>query len=100
MLTAVIAISFFGCNNILIFFIIFELVIFPVYLMVFLFGSQPEKIGSIYYAIIYTGGLSLPFLYEIINIESIIVRYYCRPFQQVIIIGLFLRKRPIYILHV
>jgi len=80
-------------------YIFFEIVIFPVLFMIFFYGRQPEKISSLYYIVVYTGGLSLPFIYEIIKIEGWNVEIYFSPFQTFIMIGLFMRKRPVYILH-
>jgi NADH-ubiquinone oxidoreductase chain 4 len=99
-LTTLVALGFFGRVSVVLFYIIYELVIFPVIIIIYLFGSQPEKINSIYYAVIYTGGLSLPFLYEVVRLEGWLVDIYLSPIQQMVIVGLFLRKRPIYFLHV
>ena len=67
--TTLFSMVFFGCNRVLLFYMAFELTMFPLVLIIFFYGSQPEKIRSIYYALIYTGTLSMPFLYEIIKAE-------------------------------
>lgn len=90
---------FFGVSNILIFYILFELILFPIILLIYFHGSQPEKIGSIYYAVIYTGGFSLPFLWQLMKLEGWIVDCYISPFAYMFFIGLFMVKIPVYGLH-
>jgi NADH:ubiquinone oxidoreductase subunit 4 (subunit M) len=69
-LTVLIRILFFGSQNMLIFFFMFELVMVPVLIIIVYYGTQPEKTRASYYALIYTRTFSLPFLYVIISLES------------------------------
>jgi NADH:ubiquinone oxidoreductase subunit 4 (subunit M) len=69
-ITTLASISFFARTNILMFFICFELVLLPIILIVLVYGSQPEKIRRLYYAIIYTGVFSISFVIEIIHLEG------------------------------
>jgi len=98
-ITTYTALVFFGRTSILMFFIRYEFVVFPVILRVFVFGSQPEKISSTFYICMYTGGISLPFMVEIIKMEGFLVHFYVSPVEHFMCTGLFLRKRPVYIFH-
>jgi len=91
---------FFGRTSLLIMFWCYELLMVPIVLGIFLYGRQPEKMSAIAYALIYTRGLSLPFLCEVIRLEGLMVSFYVRPTQLFICMGLFLGKSPIYLLHV
>lgn len=85
--------------DILIFYIRFELLMFPILLIIYFYGRQPEKISSIYYIILYTRVFSYPLLYQIIKLEGWLVSYYLSPIQQWLLIGAFLAKAPIFGLH-
>merc|ERR1719412_762303 len=52
--------------SLLVFFIMYELSLFPVCLLIILFGYQPEKIKSMFYLLLYTVVCSAPFLYSIV----------------------------------
>jgi len=99
-LVALSSLTFFCRTRLLMMFWCYELVIVPVVLRVFLYGSQPEKMSSIAYAVIYTSSLALPFLCEVIRLEGLTVSFYARPVQLFFCMGLFLGKRPVYLLHV
>jgi len=98
-ITTLASISFFARTNILMFFICFELVLLPIILIVLVYGSQPEKIRRLYYAIIYTGVFSISFVVEIIHLEGWFLNYYLSPIIYFLVIGLFLRKIPLFLLH-
>ena len=98
-ITTLASISFFARTNILMFFICFELVLLPIILIVLVYGSQPEKIRRLYYAIIYTGVFSISFVIEIIHLEGWFLNYYLSPIIYFLVIGLFLRKIPLFLLH-
>lgn len=94
------SVFFFLRRNLLVFYIRFELVLLPIALIVMLYGSQPEKISRLYYAILYTGGFSLPFLVELIKLEGWLIRTNNSPIINIVRVGLFLRKIPVFLLHV
>lgn len=81
------------------FFMLFELVMVAVFFSIILFGSQPEKIGATYYALVYTRVFSLPFLYRVIHLEGWPVSLYSAPSMHFITLGLFLVKRPLFLFH-
>jgi len=100
LLTTLFALVFFGRTSLVVFYISYELTMFPLIILIYLFGGQPEKVRSIYYALLYTGVFSMPFMVEVVRLEGWYVDVYLSPFQQALVIGLFLRKRPVYFLHV
>jgi len=55
-------IRLFSINNIIIFYIIFELSIIPILFLIIIWGYQPERIIARFYIIIYTITASLPLL--------------------------------------
>jgi len=99
-LSILFSVFYFGSQDLLFFYFFFEIVLFPIILIIFFFGSQPEKMGSIYYVFIYTRVLSLPFLVELFKMEGWRQSFYFSPLQQIVVVGLFLRKSPIYLLHI
>jgi len=62
-------ILFFSSQGVLLIYIIFELLSLPVLIMIHIYGSQPEKIGSVYYILFYTGRFGIRFLYIVIVLE-------------------------------
>lgn len=82
--------------SILIFFLFFELVTLPVIIIIVFEGRQPEKVGALYYIIIYTGPFSGAFLYIIIegDLEGIPSNL-----AKIAFVGIFLAKRPVFLLH-
>lgn len=95
----------FSLNNLLIFYLFFEAVLFPIVLIITGWGSQPERIQAGFYILIYTVFGSLPLL-VLILIEkiSLIIIFNEWLFGQIgvvfflIILG-FLVKIPIFLLH-
>lgn len=92
--------SFFSLN-ILNFYIIFELVIIPIYLLILMYGVQPERLISALYILFYTIIGSLPFLISliIINNTNYIYAYLLDLNFRGISIIAFLVKLPLYGLH-
>lgn len=78
-------------------FIRFELIIFPILMMIFYFGLQPEKSSAIYYILLYTISLSMGFLYIVIIFDDI--TGYVNFFLSFYILGLFVVKCPIFGFH-
>lgn len=95
----------FSFNNLLIFYLFFEAVLFPIILIITGWGSQPERIQAGFYMLIYTVFGSLPLL-VLILIKKISLRVIFNEwlFNQIglvfflIILG-FLVKIPIFLLH-
>jgi len=56
--------------SLLVFFIIYELSLFPVSLLILLLGYQPEKINSMLYLLLYTVICSAPLLYLSVSCNS------------------------------
>lgn len=93
------SVFYFGCSNLLLFYMLFEFLLFPMILMIYYFGSQPEKVGSVYYAVIYTGVFRLPFMWQIIKIEGWILSFHISPICELLFLGMFLSKIPMFGLH-
>nr|QJQ35664.1 NADH dehydrogenase subunit 4 [Acrobeloides varius] len=97
--TVLISILFFGSQNMLMFFFMFELVMVPVLMMIVYYGTQPEKTSASYYALIYTSTFSLPFLYVIMSLESWPIMIFSSSIQCLIFLGLFMVKSPLFMMH-
>lgn len=97
MLTVFFSIVFFMCQNLLLFFISFELVSLPIVMIIYYYGSQPEKLSSLYFMLLYTGSLALPFFYIIMVMD--VWSFYVSSLLSFFMIGLFLVKSPLYIFH-
>lgn len=88
---------FFSVNSLFLMFFFFEFILFPVLMVIFFYGSQPEKVGAIYYILAYTVSLSIGFLYVIITVGefnghmNFILTFY--------ILGLFSVKCPLFGIH-
>lgn len=87
--------------SLLVFFIMYELSLFPVCLLIILFGYQPEKIKSMFYLLLYTVVCSAPFFYTIVLL-------YCRvrsgfsslsAYTRILVCLSFMVKSPMYTLH-
>lgn len=92
--------SFFSLS-LLNFYIIFELVIVPIYLLILMYGVQPERLISALYILFYTIIGSLPFLISIIFMETsnyIYAYLLSLDFRSISVIA-FLVKLPLYGLH-
>jgi NADH:ubiquinone oxidoreductase subunit 4 (subunit M) len=90
---------FFGSLGLLMMFMLFELVILPVFLMIMVYGTQPEKVSAGYYALLYTSTFSFPFLGVVISLERWPSGHYTSPLLLFYSLGLFLVKRPLFIIH-
>jgi len=85
----------------LVFFIMYELSLFPVCLLIIFFGYQPEKVSSMFYLLLYTVVCSAPFLYYIINLNCRVISGLTSlsDYSRVLVCLSFLVKSPIYTLH-
>ena len=70
MYTTYLSLLYFNTDSILVLYITFELTIAPVLLIVLVWGGQPEKISAAYYAVVFTGVFSVPFLIVIVQMEG------------------------------
>jgi len=87
--------------SLLVFFIMFELSLFPVCLLILLFGYQPEKIKSLFYILIYTVVCSAPFLFYTIQLKSRVVSGFSSltAYPRILVALSFMVKSPMYTLH-
>nr|YP_008999758.1 NADH dehydrogenase subunit 4 [Rhipicephalus geigyi]AGH19763.1 NADH dehydrogenase subunit 4 [Rhipicephalus geigyi] len=95
----------FSLNNLLLFYLFFESVLFPIILMIMGWGSQPERIQAGFYMLMYTVLGSLPLLVlMLINKTSLMIIYNEWLMNQMgfffflMILG-FLVKIPMFLLH-
>lgn len=98
----------FSTNNLLMFYILFEASLIPIFLLVIGWGYQPERVGASYYLLFYTLTASLPLLLGIftvsLNLGTLDFVLFCENF---IITGViftsitlaFLVKMPVYFVH-
>lgn len=91
--------SFFSSESLLVFFIFFEVVIIPVFLIILLYGRQPEKVSAGYYALVYTGIFSIPFMYMVVRLEDWPDGVYMGSLSISILLGMFLVKSPLFFIH-
>lgn len=94
-----------GCyistTSLLVFFIMYELSLFPVCLLIILIGYQPEKINSMFYLLLYTVVCSAPFLYYSVTVRTRLVSgFSCIGSHAILLVCLsFMVKSPLYTLH-
>ena len=103
----------FRTSNLLMFYIIFEASLIPIFLLVLGWGYQPERVQASYYLLFYTLTASLPLLlgliiiYTYFNRLDLVVLFrerisYCFIFRGsffIIIVLAFLVKIPVYFFH-
>lgn len=87
--------------SLLVFFIMYELSLFPVCLLIILFGYQPEKIKSMFYLLLYTVVCSAPFLYFIIAFNGRVRSGFSAlsAYTRILVCLSFMVKSPMYTLH-
>lgn len=96
----------FSVTNLLFFYFLFESVLFPIIIIIFGWGSQPERLQAGFYMLIYTLFGSLPLLVLIIIFKKTSLIYIFMEWQEVkigiylfiILLG-FLVKIPVFIFH-
>lgn len=99
----------FGVSNFLIFYIIFEATLIPIFLLIFGWGYQPERVTASLYLLFYTLFASLPLLIVLLHLEKtffslevIILPLLTQSTSNLIYFGLilaFLVKIPVYFGH-
>jgi len=96
-----IIVFFLSTYSLLVFFILYELRLFPVSLLILLLGYQPEKVNSMLYLILYTVVCSAPFLYfSVVRSSSLNTGFSSlTPFSSLFVCTSFLVKSPMYTLH-
>jgi len=87
--------------SLLVFFIMYELSLFPVCLLILFYGYQPEKIKSMFYLLLYTVVCSSPFLYYIIHLNCRVLSGFSSlaTHSRLLVCLSFMVKSPIYTLH-
>lgn len=98
----------FSTSNVLIFYVMFEATLIPIFLLVMGWGYQPERISASYFLLFYTLTASLPLLLRILFIDSnfisldFIILSFSKIRGTIVFWGLilaFLVKLPIYLGH-
>jgi len=92
---------FFSTKSLLVFFISYEFSLFPLSVLIIIFGYQPEKLPATLYFIAYTMICGLPLFYFVGSVGGSVssLGSSCSPVL-VFLIGIsFIVKSPIYILH-
>lgn len=98
----------FSTSDILIFYIIFEATLIPIFLLVIGWGYQPERVTASYFLLFYTLAASLPLLLRILFVDSkilsldFIILSFSKIRRRILFWGLilaFLVKLPIYLGH-
>lgn len=98
----------FSTSNVLVFYVMFEATLIPIFLLVIGWGYQPERITASYFLLFYTLTASLPLLLRILFIDNslisldFIILSFFRIRGTIVFWGLilaFLVKLPIYLGH-
>jgi len=87
--------------SLLVFFIMYELSLFPVSLLIIIFGYQPEKIKSVFYLLLYTVVCSAPFLYSMVTLNCSVISGFSSlsAYTRLLVCLSFMVKSPLYTLH-
>jgi len=96
-----IVVCFLSTSSLLVFFIIFELSLFPVCLLILFIGYQPEKIKSMFYILLYTVVCSAPFLFFAVSLNTRILTGLSPSsrYARFLVCLSFMVKSPLYSLH-
>lgn len=92
-------------NNLLSFYVLFELSLIPILLIIIYWGRQPERLSAGLYFLIYTGRFSIPFMVVIITTFPFITfsffggRFSTRSWLSLLLLMPFLVKMPVIGLH-
>jgi NADH:ubiquinone oxidoreductase subunit 4 (subunit M) len=92
---------FFSTKSLLVFFISYEFSLFPLSVLILIFGYQPEKLSATLYFLSYTLICGFPLFYHVGRIGGSVTGLgtSCRSVL-VFLIGIsFIVKSPIYVLH-
>lgn len=102
----------FACHNIIIFYILFEASLIPTFLLVILWGYQPERVIARFFLLIYTIVRSLPLLFSIFylfnrqysfSIINIYTIFNISPIENILFFFIclpFIIKLPVYFFHI
>jgi len=93
---------FFLSTNFFIFYVFFEISLFPIIFMILIDGVQIEKLSAATYLLFYALGCSLPFLLTIFIVSWTGVNYFEGVYSMELIIFLllaFIVKFPVYFFH-
>jgi len=79
----------------------YEFSLFPVCLLILLYGFQPEKIKSTFYLLLYTVVCSAPFLYSVVLLNCRVVSGFSSlsDYTRLLVCLSFMVKSPMYTLH-
>lgn len=102
LILGLLGVLFFLSTNFFIFYVLFEISLFPIIFMILIDGVQIEKLGAATYLLFYALGCSLPFLLTIFYISWRGFNYFdgIYSFEFVIFILLaFMVKFPVYFFH-
>jgi len=61
------------------------------------YGAQSEKVGALYYILVYTGAFGISFIYILILLEM--WSLYVSPMVRFFMLGIFAVKCPVYVFH-
>jgi len=95
----------FLANNLLLFYILFELRLIPILLIILYWGRQPERLSAGLYFIIYTGMFRIPFMVVIVIVFPFVsfsflgIRVSTRNWLGLLLLMPFLVKMPVIGLH-
>jgi len=92
---------FFMSQSLLPFFVRYEFSLFPISIIILLFGYQPEKLSSTLCFLVYLILGSLPLFYWVVIEEGVITTNFCRlsPSTSFLVSLSFMFKTPLYTLH-
>jgi NADH-ubiquinone oxidoreductase chain 4 len=92
---------FFMSQSLLPFFIRYEFSLFPISIIILIFGYQPEKLSSTLYFLVYLIIGSLPLFYWVLIERGVITTNFISlsPFTSFIVSLSFMFKTPLYTLH-
>lgn len=98
-----ISVLYFIPSGLMIFYVLFEISIFPVLFIILGYGYQIEKLNAFYYLLIYASFCSLPFLFIYFSLDfSFILAYFdlVLSWELAFILSLtFIIKFPVFFLH-
>nr|UTN43055.1 NADH dehydrogenase subunit 4 [Goniodes ortygis] len=106
--SVIFSIGFFLVKNLLLFFLLFEMSIIPVFVLILMYGTQPERLKASLYMLMFTFISSSPLLMIIIiwifNQGTYSLFYFSQsiPMSEMFVVFLFvafLVKSPIYLFH-
>nr|YP_010038646.1 NADH dehydrogenase subunit 4 [Eutrichosiphum pasaniae]QOY44596.1 NADH dehydrogenase subunit 4 [Eutrichosiphum pasaniae] len=102
---------FFFCffsNNFIIFYVFYEMNLFPIIILIYGWGYQYERFKAGFYLFIYMLFFSLPFFFCLLNLNSFVFIYiyyndylnYLNLFYYLFLMMIFLVKMPLFMFHI